>query len=108
MCGERGGLGSSGLCDARFLFDDVPSLFVLVGLDAVVHSDVHSLFRPAVVVVVAAAWQAAALDLVPVDTGSTRPAHSRVSVWTAPGRGRHWSSSGEPARFWPCRSDAGT
>jgi hypothetical protein len=59
---------TTGLYDARFLFDYVPSLFVLLGLYAMVRSGFRNLFGPAVVVAVAAAWQAVALDLVPVDS----------------------------------------
>jgi hypothetical protein len=59
---------TTGLYDARFLFDYVPSLFILLGLYAMVRSGFRNLFGPAVVVVVAAAWQAVALDLVPVDS----------------------------------------
>ncbi len=59
---------TTGLYDARFLFDYVPPLFVLLGLYAMVRSGFRNLFGPAVVVAVAAAWQAVALDLVPVDS----------------------------------------
>jgi hypothetical protein len=59
---------TTNLFDARFLLDYVPSVFILLGLYAMVRSGFRNLFGPAVVVVVAAAWQAVTLDLVPVDS----------------------------------------
>lgn len=55
---------TTGLYDTRFLFDYVPSVFVLLGLYAMVRSGFRNLFGPMVVVVLAGVWQLTALDVV--------------------------------------------
>ena len=57
---------STGLYDTRFLLTYVPSLFVLVGLYAIVSSDFQNVGGPLVLVTVATAWQLVALDVVTV------------------------------------------
>ncbi|WP_411968101.1 LiaF transmembrane domain-containing protein [Haloferax sp. YSSS75] len=58
---------STGLYDTSGLFRYIPSLFVLVGLYALVASGFRNVGGPLVLIAVAGAWQAVALDLV---TGS--------------------------------------
>lgn len=55
------------LYDLGFLFDYVPSLFILLGLYAMVRSGFRNLFGPLVIVAVAGAWQLVALDYVSGD-----------------------------------------
>jgi hypothetical protein len=56
-------LSTTDVYDARGLLLYVPSLFVLVGLYALVTSGFRNLVGPLLVVVVAAAWQLVALDV---------------------------------------------
>ena len=58
---------STGVYDTSGLFRYIPSLFVLVGIYALVASGFRNVGGPLVLVAVAGAWQAVALDLV---TGS--------------------------------------
>ena len=60
-------LNTTDLYDTRFLFDYIPSVFVLLGLYAMVRSRFRNLFGPLVVVVVAGVWQLTALDVVAGD-----------------------------------------
>jgi len=53
---------TTGVYDAGELFRYVPSLFVLLGVYALVRSGFRNVFGPGVVIVVAAVWQAVALD----------------------------------------------
>ncbi|MHB9288456.1 LiaF transmembrane domain-containing protein [Halobacteriales archaeon Cl-PHB] len=55
---------TTGLYDTRFLFDYIPSVFVLLGLYAMVRSGFRNLFGPMVVVVLAGVWQLTELDVV--------------------------------------------
>lgn len=55
---------TTGLFDTRFLFDYIPSLFVLLGVYALVRSGFRNVFGPLVVVIVAGVWQLVALDIV--------------------------------------------
>lgn len=57
-------LETTDIYDARFLFDYVPSLFVLLGVYAIVRSGFRNLFGPLVIIVAAVAWQLVALDVV--------------------------------------------
>lgn len=57
-------LDTTGLANTSELLVYVPSLFVLLGLYAVLSSDFRNLTGPLLVVVVAGAWQLVALDLV--------------------------------------------
>ncbi|SDM09162.1 Cell wall-active antibiotics response 4TMS YvqF [Halogranum gelatinilyticum] len=57
---------TTGLYDTGFLLTYVPSLFVLVGLYALVSSDFRNVGGPLVLVTVASAWQLVALDVVTV------------------------------------------
>ncbi|WP_181685585.1 LiaF transmembrane domain-containing protein [Halorhabdus salina] len=50
--------------DASILLQYVPSLFVLLGLYALLVSDFRNVFGPVVVIIVAAAWQLIALEYV--------------------------------------------
>jgi len=58
-------LDTTGVADTGFLLDYVPSLFVLLGVYALVASGFRNVFGPLVVIVLAGAWQIAALDLLP-------------------------------------------
>jgi len=55
---------TTGLYDFGSVFRYVPSLFVLLGLYALVRSGFRNVFGPLVIVVLAGAWQLVALDLV--------------------------------------------
>jgi hypothetical protein len=55
---------TTGLFDTRFLFRYIPSLFVLLGVYALVRSGFRSIFGPLVVIIIAGVWQLTALDLV--------------------------------------------
>lgn len=57
-------LETTDVYDARFLLEYVPSLFVLLGLYALVRSGFRNVFGPVVIVATAAAWQLVALDVV--------------------------------------------
>jgi hypothetical protein len=57
-------LDTTGIYDTRPLLDYVPSLFVLLGLYAIVRSGFRNLFGPIVIVVLAGAWQLIALDVI--------------------------------------------
>ncbi|WP_327052098.1 LiaF transmembrane domain-containing protein [Halomicrococcus gelatinilyticus] len=57
-------LNTTGVYDTSFLVDFVPSLFVLVGLYALVTSRFRNVTGPLVLVTVALAWQLVALDVV--------------------------------------------
>ena len=58
-------LDTTGVAETGSLINFVPSLFVLLGLYALVTSGFRNLFGPLLVIVLAGAWQIAALDLVP-------------------------------------------
>lgn len=58
-------LDTTGVADTSSLLNYVPSLFVLLGMYALVSSGFRNVFGPLVVIVLAGAWQVAALDLVP-------------------------------------------
>ncbi|KAB1189115.1 MULTISPECIES: LiaF domain-containing protein [Haloferax] len=58
---------STGLYDTSGLFRYIPSLFILVGIYALVASGFRNVGGPLVLIAIAGAWQAVALDLV---TGS--------------------------------------
>jgi predicted membrane protein len=58
-------LDTTGVAETGSLINFVPSLFVLLGLYALVTSGFRNLFGPLVVIALAGAWQIAALDLVP-------------------------------------------
>lgn len=58
-------LDTTGVAETGSLLDYVPSLFVLLGLYALVTSGFRNLFGPLLVIVFAGAWQIAVLDLVP-------------------------------------------
>jgi hypothetical protein len=60
-------LDTTGLYDTRPLFDYIPSLFVLLGLYALWRGGLRNFFGPLVVIVLAVAWQLAALDYVAYD-----------------------------------------
>lgn len=55
------------LYDLGFLFDYIPSLFVLLGVYTIVRSGFRNLFGPLVVIAVAGAWQLVELDYVSGD-----------------------------------------
>lgn len=57
-------LDTTGIYDTRPLFDYIPSLFVLLGVYALVRSGFRNLFGPLVIIVLAGAWQLVALDVV--------------------------------------------
>lgn len=57
-------LNTTDLYDTGFLLDYVPSLFVLVGVYALLASDFRNVAGPLVIVLVAGAWQLVALDVV--------------------------------------------
>ncbi|WP_135363941.1 LiaF transmembrane domain-containing protein [Halosimplex halophilum] len=59
---------TTGIYDADRLLVYVPSLFVLVGLFAVVASGFRNLFGPLAVVIVAGGWQLVALDVLAPET----------------------------------------
>lgn len=59
---------TTGFYDTSAVWDFVPSLFVLVGVYALVSSGFRNLFGPLVVIVFAAAWQLATLDVVNDET----------------------------------------
>ncbi|MDZ7849780.1 MAG: LiaF-related protein [Halodesulfurarchaeum sp.] len=56
---------TTGVAETGALLTYVPSLFVLLGLYALVTSGFRNLFGPLLVIVLAGAWQIAALDLFP-------------------------------------------
>lgn len=58
-------LNTTELYDTGFLLEYVPSLFVLVGLYALVASDFRNVAGPLVIVLVAGAWQLVTLEFVP-------------------------------------------
>ena len=58
-------LDTTGVAETGALLDYVPSLFVLLGLYALITSGFRNLFGPILVIVLAGAWQIAALDLLP-------------------------------------------
>ncbi|MFO8116136.1 MAG: LiaF-related protein [Halorubrum sp.] len=58
-------LDTTGVAETGPLLIYVPSLFVLFGLYALVQSGFRNLFGPLLLIVLAGAWQIAALDLVP-------------------------------------------
>jgi len=58
-------LDTTGVAETGSLLNYVPSLFVLFGLYALITSGFRNLFGPFLVIVLAGAWQIAALDLVP-------------------------------------------
>jgi hypothetical protein len=60
-------VNTTGLYDTRPLLTYVPSLFVLVGLYAIVSSDFQNVGGPLVLVTLASAWQLVALDLLTVE-----------------------------------------
>ncbi len=55
---------TTGVYDTRFLFDYIPSLFVLLGLYAMIRSGFRNLFGPLLVVAVTAVWQLTTLGYV--------------------------------------------
>lgn len=55
---------TTGAVDTSFLFDYIPSLFVLVGVYALVRSGFRNIFGPMVIVVLAGLWQATTLGFV--------------------------------------------
>lgn len=57
-------LDTTGLYDTRPLWDYVPSLFVLLGLYALWRGGLRNFFGPLVIIVLAGAWQLAALEAV--------------------------------------------
>jgi len=57
-------IDTTGIYDTRPLWDYVPSLFVLLGLYALWRGGLRNFFGPLVVIVLAGAWQLAALDVV--------------------------------------------
>jgi predicted membrane protein len=68
-------LDTTEVADTADLLNYVPSLFVLLGVYALVSSGFRNLFGPLLVIVLAGAWQIAALDLVPeADLASFWPA----------------------------------
>jgi len=68
-------LDTTGVAETGSLLNYVPSLFVLLGLYALVTSGFRNLFGPLLVIVLAGAWQIAVLDLVPgADLASFWPA----------------------------------
>ena len=58
-------LDTTGVAETGVLLNYVPTLFVLLGIYALVTSKFRNLFGPLLVIVVAGAWQIAALDLFP-------------------------------------------
>lgn len=58
-------LDTTGLLETGSVLNYVPTLFVLLGVYALVKSEFRNLFGPLLVIVLAGAWQVAALDLVP-------------------------------------------
>lgn len=66
---------STGIADTSFLLTYVSTLFVLLGVYALLTSGFRNVFGPLVVIVLAGAWQIAALDLLPeTDLSSFWPA----------------------------------
>jgi hypothetical protein len=55
---------TTGAVDTGFLYDYVPSLFVLVGVYALVRSGFRNVFGPLVIIVLAGVWQLVTLDIV--------------------------------------------
>jgi hypothetical protein len=55
---------TTGLVDTQFLFDYIPSLFVLLGVYALVRSGFRNVFGPFVIIVLAGVWQLTALDVI--------------------------------------------
>jgi hypothetical protein len=64
---------TTGAFDTGFLYDYVPSLFVLVGVYALVRSGFRNIFGPTVIIVLAGVWQLTTLDLI--------AAEDVVSLW---------------------------
>ncbi|WP_458205067.1 LiaF transmembrane domain-containing protein [Haladaptatus sp. NG-SE-30] len=60
-------LETTGIADTTFLLDYVPTLFVLVGVYALVSSNFHNVGGPLIVITVSGAWQLVALDVVVVN-----------------------------------------
>jgi hypothetical protein len=55
---------TTGTVDTGFLYDYVPTLFVLVGVYALVRSGFRNVFGPLVIIVLAGVWQLTTLDIV--------------------------------------------
>jgi hypothetical protein len=55
---------TTGLFDTAFLFDYIPSLFVLLGVYTLVRSGFRNLFGPFVIIVLAGVWQLTTLDVI--------------------------------------------
>ena len=64
---------TTGTVDTGFLYNYVPSLFVLVGVYALVRSGFRNVFGPLVIIVLAGVWQLTTLDVV--------AAEDVVSLW---------------------------
>ena len=64
---------TTGTVDTGFLYNYVPSLFVLVGVYALVRSGFRNVFGPLVIIVLAGVWQLTTLDIV--------AAEDVVSLW---------------------------
>ena len=55
---------TTGLVNTQFLFDYIPSLFVLLGVYALVRSGFRNVFGPFVIIVLAGVWQLTALGVI--------------------------------------------
>lgn len=55
---------TTGLFETAFLYDYIPSLFVLLGVYALVRSGFRNIFGPMVIIVLAGVWQLVALDII--------------------------------------------